>query len=202
MTKPLTLNEVLTFSEGMELGRAGLSSPFAVFALALIGMAIGLFFLSFLIPRAGNNVLFLLLSGGCLWLFFGMTPSGEQVQAHKAKELEWEREYAQVYINQLPVNRIENIQQVKYDYELEVSQSDLRNSVESRVSKKPVTVTMAEGKKQSFWAEVIYREELESPYIEYRYLDAELKFQEHSTAFKEKGYQQVKLYTNKPISGT
>lgn len=200
MSKPLTLNEVQTFAQGIEVKSVLVHSPKLGIILASIfffSIAIGI--LGYRFERVTMPSMLGILGTIIVSLGTFVTPSSELRTDYDAKKLEWENEYADRYIEELQVFNIKNIEKARYDYELEASR-DSKPEVHLD-SEKPIIVTMEDGKKQTFWAEVIVKENVDKPFMEYRYLETDLHFKEGLYPYREKGYQSVKYYTNKPLRG-
>lgn len=202
MNKGRTLEEVLNFSKTIEYQSEGISSsPMgSVLLFAILAMVLGLF-LFLLFGQAFGLVLIVLAVGAFMFspLAYHGSVASEESEFIKMKEMEWEREYAQPYFRELKVTRTDEVESFSYDYELEREQEKPSHDRQERKdSEKPVYIKMKNGSETLFWAEVIYDPELDADYMEFKYLTAELRFNESRRVYKEAGYQDVKVYTNKP----
>ena len=202
VNKGRTLEEVVNFSKTIEYKPAELFSPtgayIALFSLLviLLGIALVVYYRQvFGLALVAISVMVILI----ITLASQSSVSNHNSDLRKMKMMVWEREYAQPYLRELKVTRTDAFQSFSYDYELErEKEKPSHDKQERKDSEKPVLVKMSNGNDALFWAEVIYDPTLKTDYMEYKYLTAELRFEERRRVYKEAGYQDVKIYTNKP----
>lgn len=202
MNSGRTLEEVLNFSRTIEYQESGFLPAGGGYLLLFAGFLLVLgIFLTYKYGRVEAIVL-VPLSIAMVFLVgahhqFSVSSANADLQ--DAKKLEWEREYVDPYLRSLPVTRTEEFQSFRYDYELENEGAPRTRDTQSReVYEKPIQLELPNDKKMLVWAEVIYEPALKADVMEYKYLSTELRFDERHWVYKEAGYQDVKIYTNKP----
>lgn len=204
MNSGRTLEEVLNFSKTIEYKESGLFTDggwylaFLALFLILLGVFIVVYFREVfgLVLIAFTATAFLITNFG-----FEVRETSHNNELRTVKKLEWEREYAQPYFRELPITSTDAFESFTYDYEAEKEYEEgtsFFHKQERLTSEKPVIVKMKNGSDVLFWAEVIYDPKLKTEYMEYKYLPKELRFEDRSSVYKEMGFQDVKIYTNKP----
>lgn len=204
MNSGRALEEVLNFSKTIEYQSEGFFSGSGQYILVfgLLAIFLGIILVVYFRQVFG---LVLIVFVAFFMLVTSFNHSANEAshnnELEKVKKIEWEREYAQPYLRELPITSTDDFESFAYDYEMEEERENEPydwNFQERDESEKPVNVTMTNGNDVLFWAEVIYDPELKADYMEYKYLTKELRFDEGSPVYKEQGFQEVKIYTNKP----
>lgn len=206
MASALTLNEVLSFSEGFQFEAVGLTG--GTFLTAMFGIGFTILAILLLVKAKSiiASVCVMAIGIGLFQLtYISMTNVSAEDQERYAQEKEvWKKEYAIPYYEQLPVERFENLQSVSYSKELAFKAEDYighdRYKYQGERYETPINLITEDGEEHRFWAEVIYQPELESNYVEYIYVEQDIIFHEfESRPLYNEGFNGVKLYTNKRI---
>lgn len=169
-------NDVIRFGEAIELEKMGIGT--IGWLSIVVGIIVMVYFL--LAEELEIGFIFAALMIGVPLILAGIS-TGDQMDVYEAKMNEWEHEYIIPYIEQMPIERMENIE-YKHDYLLEQ-----KGYFPGR---KPIQITNKE-KEMSMWVKVIEDNKVEKPYIEYKYLD---------TTFNEEypsGYYEATLFVKK-----
>lgn len=203
MDNRITLEDVLSYSEGFDFSKAGYLTPItALFiALLLIGLAL-------ILKNKENTALVATGMVLCLGsIVFGtveankMTP--ETTQAYTTAVATWEKEIAGVYYEQLPFRQITQIEKVHYDRQLEKSSKDGKGNLPPELKgETPIRLTAKDGEVVSVWA--VVKNEVPfgaNAYLTFKYVPVELAFEKNHIPFKEKGYYEATYYTKDKIKG-
>lgn len=182
MSTPVTLEEVMAFPAALPLETIGFHWWFPLLpALAILGL-IGM-------DRAfgKNNVLHTVshmtfVLGTVLSIlyvsFVAHAANPSTSTEYRDYYDEWVQEYVQPYIESLPKEKIE-LTEARYNYILEDEVSAAGFHVEGFAYGKesvPVYATDAQGKVYFLWADVVYKEGLETPYLTAHILKKDLSF--------------------------
>lgn len=217
MKKQMNIEEVLTFSESLELKKVDFLEVFNPFIIASnLGVSIFIvlifgmfFFMGFLLVFAilakefqkGSFLENFIFGGVLLAIVVGVGISvtngnevalltSESQQEYQSMESKWVRELATPYLEQLPLESVTGIAKVEYDYELEtVTTAPPRHQV-------PIKVTTTKGDTYRLWAKVVELEEAVPSILTFTTLSQDLVFHEYADVAFKKGYYNGTIYTS------
>lgn len=212
MNSAVSLSELLNYSNTLNLETKGWHGALfdGYVGIGLVGIGILCILLSVYSVKTGVEDVEATIGSGVMGVFiiifgsFGMywlsgdILTGESKDLYALEERKWEREMVTPFLNESPVTTIGDIQDISYNYEMEIEE-DRKWGTDKRTNDAiPVTVVTDAGKTYDVWANVEpLAENMSESTLEMKTLEKDLVFHERSNVFKEKGDFDVTLYTDK-----